>query len=94
MWFSRYIESRQDSCRALFVTESHPMRRMAIPTIRYSLKQLATRGYVTDNVYPHRFRHTYACHLLDNGAPLEFIQGVNLTMVFSIYFMVSFTKWR
>ncbi|TNJ63660.1 hypothetical protein FE784_24630 [Paenibacillus hemerocallicola] len=25
--------------------------------------------------YPHRFRHTYACQLLDNGAPLEFIQG-------------------
>jgi hypothetical protein len=28
------------------------------------------------NVYPHRFRHTYACQLLDNGAPLEFIQGM------------------
>ncbi|WP_254075684.1 tyrosine-type recombinase/integrase [Paenibacillus tritici] len=33
---------------------------MAIPTI----------------VYPHRFRHTYACQLLDNGAPLDFIQGM------------------
>lgn len=27
-------------------------------------------------MYPHRFRHTYACQLLDNGAPLEFIQGL------------------
>ncbi|UVI29704.1 tyrosine-type recombinase/integrase [Paenibacillus spongiae] len=24
----------------------------------------------------HRFRHTYACQLLDNGAPLDFIQGM------------------
>jgi site-specific recombinase XerD len=76
VWLKRYIESRQDSCKALFVTESFPTRRMAIPTIRYSLKNLATRGKVAVNVYPHRFRHTYACHLLDNGAPLEFIQGM------------------
>jgi Phage integrase family len=27
-------------------------------------------------VYPHRFRHTYACHLFDNGAPLDFVQGM------------------
>ncbi|WP_341806268.1 tyrosine-type recombinase/integrase [Paenibacillus castaneae] len=27
-------------------------------------------------MYSHRFRHTYACQLLDNGAPLEFIQGM------------------
>ena len=28
------------------------------------------------NVYPHRFRHTYACQLFDNGAPLDFNQGM------------------
>jgi hypothetical protein len=76
VWLKRYLESRKDSCKALFVTECHPIRRMTIPTIRYSLKILATRGKVVANVYPHRFRHTYACQLLDNGAPLEFIQGM------------------
>nr|WP_244867356.1 tyrosine-type recombinase/integrase [Paenibacillus cineris] len=44
--------------------------------IRYAVKKLAARGEVAVNVYPHRFRHTYACHLLDNGAPLDFIQGM------------------
>jgi site-specific recombinase XerD len=76
IWLKRYLESRHDTCKALFVTDTHPTRRMSIPTIRYSLKKLATRGKIAVNVYPHRFRHTYACQLLDNGAPLEFIQGM------------------
>jgi site-specific recombinase XerD len=76
VWLKRYLESREDSCKALFVTETHPTRRMTIPTIRWSLKKLASRGKIAANVYPHRFRHTYACQLLDNGAPLEFIQGM------------------
>jgi len=76
VWLKKYLVSREDSCKALFVTESYPTRRMAIPTIRRSLKRLAVRGEIEANVYPHRFRHTYACQLLDNGAPLDFIQGM------------------
>ncbi|WP_081473743.1 tyrosine-type recombinase/integrase [Paenibacillus terrae] len=76
IWIKRYLESRDDSCTALFVTETQPARRMSIPTIRHSLKKLASLTNVAVNVYPHRFRHTYACQLLDNGAPLEFIQGM------------------
>jgi integrase/recombinase XerD len=49
---------------------------MAIPTIRWTVKKMAGRGEVSVNVYPHRFRHTFACQLLDNGAPLDFIQGM------------------
>ncbi|URN94410.1 MAG: tyrosine-type recombinase/integrase [Candidatus Pristimantibacillus lignocellulolyticus] len=49
---------------------------MAIPTIRWAFKRLADRGEIKANVYTHRFRHTYACQLLDNGAQLDFIQGM------------------
>ncbi|NRF95626.1 tyrosine-type recombinase/integrase [Paenibacillus frigoriresistens] len=76
VWLKRYLESRNDTCKALFVTETNPIRRLTIPTIRWSLKKLAKRSDITANVYPHRFRHTYACQLLDNGAPLDFIQGM------------------
>lgn len=76
VWLKKYIESRTDSCKALFVTETQPIRRLSIPTIRWSMKKLAKRGEIAVNVYPHRFRHTFACLLLDNGAPLEFIQGM------------------
>lgn len=76
LWLKKYLDSREDSCKALFVTDTNPVKRMAIPTLRWSLKRLASRGVVAANVYPHRFRHTYACQLLDNGAPLDFIQGM------------------
>lgn len=66
IWLKRYLESRVDCCKALFVTDTHPTRRMAIPTIRWALKRLASRGENEANVYPHRFCHTYACQLLDN----------------------------
>jgi integrase/recombinase XerD len=69
VWLKRYLDR---PCKAFFVTESLPVRRMAIPTIRYAVKKLAARGEVTVNVYPHRFRHTYACHLLDNGVYNDF----------------------
>ncbi|WP_312847061.1 tyrosine-type recombinase/integrase [Paenibacillus popilliae] len=63
-----------------FTTECKPIhiqqRRLSIPTIRWALKRLAGRGEVEANVYPHCFRHTYACQLLDNGAPLDFIQAM------------------
>ena len=76
VWLKKYLDSRVDSCEALFVTERNPIHRMTIPTIRYAVKLIAARGKVPVNVYPHRFRHTYACQLLDNGAPLDFIQGM------------------
>ncbi|GKU80038.1 tyrosine-type recombinase/integrase [Paenibacillus sp. L3-i20] len=76
IWLKKYLASREDTCKALFVTETQPIKRMAIPTIRWALKRLADRGEIDANVYPHRFRHTFACQLLDNGAPLDFIQGM------------------
>ncbi|WP_391559221.1 tyrosine-type recombinase/integrase [Robertmurraya sp.] len=76
VWLKKYIDSRVDNCEALFVTERKPIRRMSIPTIRYAVKLIAAHSKVPVNVYPHRFRHTYACQLLDNGAPLDFIQGM------------------
>ncbi|WP_379347841.1 tyrosine-type recombinase/integrase [Paenibacillus sp. GCM10027629] len=40
VWLMKYLASREDSCKALFVTDTHPTRRMAIPTIRWALKRI------------------------------------------------------
>ncbi|WP_261313671.1 tyrosine-type recombinase/integrase [Paenibacillus sp. DR312] len=97
VWLRKYLDSREDSCKALFVTDTSPVRRMAIPTLRWALNRLASRGAVAANVYPHRFRHTYACQLLDNGAPLEFIQGMlghEKASTTQIYAQLRGERWR
>ncbi|WP_010495289.1 tyrosine-type recombinase/integrase [Paenibacillus elgii] len=69
VWLKKYLDSREDSCKALFVTDTNPVKRMAIPTLRWALKRLASRGAVEANVYPHRFRHTYACQGMKKHQP-------------------------
>jgi integrase/recombinase XerD len=68
-----YLEYRKDDDEALFVTERAP-HRMSIAEMRYILKRIAKRAGMTNKVYPHKLRHTYATHLLNNGAPLEAIR--------------------
>lgn len=72
IWLKKYLNSRKDNDMALFVTERAP-HRMSIAQIRYVIKRIAKQAGV-NNVSPHRLRHSFATHLLNNGAPMEGIQ--------------------
>jgi integrase/recombinase XerD len=73
IWLKRYLDDRQDRDSALFVTERCP-HRISTAQIRYIIKRISKRAAFNKNIHPHQFRHTFATHLLNNGAPLEVIQ--------------------
>jgi integrase/recombinase XerD len=75
IWLKRYIEGRQDTDPAIFVTERRP-HRMSIAQMRYVIKRISARAAINKEIYPHQLRHSYATHLLNNGAPVEVIQSL------------------
>lgn len=72
----RYLEERDDDEPGLFVTERRPKRRMSIDTLRYIIKRISNRAGIKKPIHPHQLRHSYATHMVDNGAPLEVIQSL------------------
>jgi len=58
--------------QTVFMSSRHqPMSRK---TIWVMIKQCARDAGITKTIYPHTLRHSFASHLLANGAPLRIIQ--------------------
>ncbi|MDM5207640.1 tyrosine-type recombinase/integrase [Cytobacillus kochii] len=76
IWLKRYLEEREDNQPCLFVTERKPIRRMSIDTLRHIVKRISNRAGIKKTIYPHQLRHSFATHMVDNGAPLEIIQSL------------------
>lgn len=76
IWLKRYLDERDDEDPCLFITERNPKKRMSIDTLRYTLKRVSKHSGINKLIHPHQLRHSYATHLINNGAPLEVIQSL------------------
>jgi integrase/recombinase XerD len=57
---------------ALFLMRSG--KRVDRMTIWKAVKEYTKKAGIQKNIFPHSFRHTFATHLLDNGADVRVIQ--------------------
>ena len=49
---------------------------MSIDNLRYIIKRISNRAGIKKRIHPHQLRHSYATHMINNGAPLEVIQSL------------------
>lgn len=68
-----YLDSRNDSNNALFVTLRAPYQRLTIGGIESRLREMGKRLEIP-KVHPHKFRRTLATMAIDKGMPIEQLQ--------------------
>ncbi len=67
---NQLLKNRDESC--LFVNcNGHPMTRQGFWKI---IKDYAHKAGITDDITPHTLRHSFAAHLIENGADLQSVQ--------------------
>lgn len=55
---------------------SRSVSHIKLAQMRYIIKRISNRAGINKTIHPHQLRHSYATHLLNNGAPLEVIQSL------------------
>lgn len=70
-----YLNSRNDSDSALFVSLDAPHERLNISGVEIRLRQLG-RKLGIQKVHPHKFRRTVATKAIDKGMPIEQVQSL------------------
>lgn len=63
-----YLKTRNDDIDALFISKFK--KRMTKSGYEAKLREIGNNGGVS-NVFPHRFRHTFATNMIRNGMPIQ-----------------------
>lgn len=69
----QYLDSRIDTCPALFVSLTRPNTRLTISGVEVRLRNLGKKVHIK-KVHPHKFRRTLATMAIDKGMPIEQVQ--------------------
>jgi integrase/recombinase XerD len=70
----KYLNSRNDDCEALFVTERKKYRRMGNLAIQREIDKIEKASQISKKLHPHVLRHTYATLSMDAGIELADLQ--------------------
>ena len=98
--FSRYLEARPQAAEpalddfAFLNKNGRPMSRVAIFNL---VKQQALVAGVNKEISPHTFRHSFATHLIENGADLRVVQemlGHESILTTEIYTHIDTATWQ
>ena len=49
---------------------------MSVDSLRYIIKRISKQADNQKQIHPHQLRHSYATHIVDNGASLEVMQSL------------------
>lgn len=71
-----YINSREDSCEILFITDRKPYRQISPRGMQVIINKIQVRSSLERHIFPHVFRHTFATHALNSGMKLEVVQAI------------------
>ena len=83
-WIGRYIETRSDGGKPLFIHYSGSQdssaggmyTRLTVRSVQRLVKRYALAAGITKDVTPHTLRHSFATDLLINGADIRSVQGL------------------
>lgn len=98
--FSQYLEARPEAAEAAFDDiaflnkNGRPLSRVAIFNL---VKKQALVAGVNKEISPHTFRHSFATHLIENGADLRVVQemlGHESILTTEIYTHIDAATWQ
>ncbi|KJS87528.1 MAG: hypothetical protein JM58_04105 [Peptococcaceae bacterium BICA1-8] len=69
---SRHLLEKKEEVVVLFL--NHQGKKLTTRGIRYIIDKYVTKAALSIKISPHVFRHSFATHLLDNGADLRVVQ--------------------
>lgn len=76
-WISKYIESFKDKYGHRphhYLFENEDGRLLERQYVNKMLEEVGRNAKIRKKVHPHMLRHSFATHLLENGAPLREVQ--------------------